>query len=719
MLCCIVEMKLVVARKEAEFAEERAEKLAQHDDYRKKIESLYMDIQRHVTEKEKIRQSLHTSDKLYSALLGIHKRKCGEYRQLKESHHNLLSDKEDLQHSLEERLKPRTPRPEWDKIYEENSSLGAIRMNMRAFVHDSTENQVLQLMSLVNIKEREVQSMHEQFEQTLETHEDIRGKLRAAKDEIDRIRLHAPNERGHLSSLATKSGNMSKNSMYIIAYGTGPNIPLYLRHHGRVKNKKYSLHETESLTHDIWQHKSASVDNLHDMTLEDYMYVYLKDKFVISTLMAECAYNFLNSLKRYSYNSSCELFLKILNGELNEKVHDDQVNMIKQLRSFLIRVDTAYYGLKSGKLPKYLFLRSLRSFFPLKSASDYRSLIISLHVDNVRNDELFEYLQIFNSKVNVSPNAHDKPSAKAIAKVNAKNNEKGNKVNVNVNVNVDEMDFLGELCDQHLYEIQNFMNDVKRKIEENATNDDDNHMISLGDIRTLWQELDPSCNERQLNRRISIGAGCNVRAIDWEHRTNCHTFLYEVFTNILVKPMHNYDVNGQVSLADPNDKELRKFSSSTSSSLRSARNRKPSFDTNEIKQSNTPSASVKRNIFKFQTSLTSKPSRSRDKRSSSFTNVMKSKTAKERGTRGFSFSQELKPSSSPPPLSTPPPQLSPEKIGLTNANANASGIAKENAVPEPPSFAPRKPMQHHGLRKQRFLPKKSPPLQKEHTRFSF
>jgi len=68
-------------------------------------------------------------------------------------------------------------------------------------------------------------------------------------------------------------------------------------------------------------------------------------------LFVQLGYNFLFSLWKYQWDADCELFLKVLAGELQEEVYLAQINLQKDLEELFYSLDKAK-GVQNGSIPK-------------------------------------------------------------------------------------------------------------------------------------------------------------------------------------------------------------------------------------------------------------------------------------------------------------------------------------------------------------------------------
>ena len=93
------------------------------------------------------------------------------------------------------------------------------------------------------------------------------------------------------------------------------------------------------------------------------MYIYLKDAVGIQSAIAQEGYNFVFSLKKYSYDVDCDLFLKILTGEVMEEVYLEQLDLQKSLEKLMVTLDRVSNKKESGFIDKSELKSALQSFF--------------------------------------------------------------------------------------------------------------------------------------------------------------------------------------------------------------------------------------------------------------------------------------------------------------------------------------------------------------------
>ena len=117
---------------------------------------------------------------------------------------------------------------------------------------------------------------------------------------------------------------------YFVGRGIDPEIPKFLRFNGRVRNRHMSKADIERIVKIVWIRKEQSRNKDH---LSDFFHTYLQDEFGPSqTVIAEQAYNIVHALERYSHDADCDMFLKILMGDLPEQSFVDQQLLLQQLK---------------------------------------------------------------------------------------------------------------------------------------------------------------------------------------------------------------------------------------------------------------------------------------------------------------------------------------------------------------------------------------------------
>ena len=186
----------------------------------------------------------------------------------------------------------------------------------------------------------------------------------------------------------------------------GALVPKFLRSKHKVRNRKLTKPQTEKMVREIWaarRRQSAVKEGEGDkLSLLDATHQYLVTKVGAPSQVIEMGYALLFGVWKYQYDADCELFLKVLTGDVIESMAEEQ-------ESLLLDVTRALKILESPKLggvtmaDATLILRELfRVGHPLgKSADNFEEMIDALHAETpasgiVRVDELFVEDKDFN-----------------------------------------------------------------------------------------------------------------------------------------------------------------------------------------------------------------------------------------------------------------------------------------------------------------------------------
>ncbi|QDZ20499.1 hypothetical protein HOP50_04g30170 [Chloropicon primus] len=160
-----------------------------------------------------------------------------------------------------------------------------------------------------------------------------------------------------------ESSDLSKYKSFI-GLGNGSDVPSFLRFHGKVPVKKMSKRETEKMTKEIWKAKLEWEAKTGDQFyLIDFVYIYLKDAVGIQSSIAMEGYNFVFSLKKHSYDVDCELFLKILTGEVMEEVYLEQLELQTGIEKLMVTLDRVSNKKETGFVDKTELKSALLSYF--------------------------------------------------------------------------------------------------------------------------------------------------------------------------------------------------------------------------------------------------------------------------------------------------------------------------------------------------------------------
>lgn len=203
------------------------------------------------------------------------------------------------------------------------------------------------------------------------------------------------------------SGNESQSVVkakqaYIVALGVHAEIPMYLRHQGKIKQRTLKKSEVESLVRKVWAEKrKREIRNpLANVPLEDVLFDKLQRKYGFQPLIAEWGYNLLLALQSYTWDTEIELFMLVLTHAVSDRVYVDQEEMLGSCQTLLLKL-TECYGIESFVSERRVLLKDalvvLRKFFPLKNSSQLqaieKSIIRDMHKMNRGGNDSILYVE--------------------------------------------------------------------------------------------------------------------------------------------------------------------------------------------------------------------------------------------------------------------------------------------------------------------------------------
>lgn len=128
----------------------------------------------------------------------------------------------------------------------------------------------------------------------------------------------------------------------IRALGTGPEVPEYLRWAGEIPHRSYTLNDARALVREVWYAKSEQERMSGKATfLSDYLGGFLRRKFGIQNLVADCAYNLLAALEEHEGDVDVDTFFLALTNAVSDRIYVDQGVMLAHLRLLCVRLDLA------------------------------------------------------------------------------------------------------------------------------------------------------------------------------------------------------------------------------------------------------------------------------------------------------------------------------------------------------------------------------------------
>ena len=241
--------------------------------------------------------------------------------------------------------------------------------------------------------------------------------------------------------------------------GTGAEVPKFLRHSGKVRNRFLSKNDTELLIRDIWQQKERL--NRKE-NLADHVFYYLKNKFGIHQTIVENGYNLFYALQKYQEDPDIELFQSVLNGQASEDVYYEEKKLMKDIISVCESADIKECGKVTGSLAKEDFQTVISDFFEDKPRKALEKLFLALESD--QPGPVVKYKVLFQDDRDLR-----------------------------------QSQFAELLRFQHLNARKKYLSELERILLENSQEEH----VSIGDMRRAILNIDPAKDEDELREMIS------------------------------------------------------------------------------------------------------------------------------------------------------------------------------------------------------------------------
>lgn len=260
-----------------------------------------------------------------------------------------------------------------DKACASSSYLKDVAKHLFVSVHGSTSEKFEALEDKCAALQHERFLLMKQI-QRYQAQEELREQARKKYDEESQSD-RKNSIQSYLEMLRDTGENAWKDKL--IGMGAGLDVPKLFRLTGKIRNKHMSKRDTERLVHEVWRERlhSQVISTNKDNDLVDFLGQHLQKKMGIAAavvevkeqkkenshqcyyhdmfffLFVQLGYNFLFSLWKYQWDADCELFLKVLTGELHEEVYLAQINLQKDLEDLFYSLDKAK-GVQNGIIPK-------------------------------------------------------------------------------------------------------------------------------------------------------------------------------------------------------------------------------------------------------------------------------------------------------------------------------------------------------------------------------
>ena len=266
-------------------------------------------------------------------------------------------------------------------------------------------------------------------------------------------------------------GNEGK---YFETLGSSLELPKFLRFNGKVRNRNLAKGATEQMVKDVWKEKEK--EGGREIPLPEFFYEFLRKRFGIQSMIVEWGYNMMYALKKYSYDADCELFLKIMQGDVGEEVYHEQFQMINDIRAMCEHIDQLDNGGKrSKKIRREDFVKALKQYFSDKDTDDFDRLVSALHKDQPSGWVLYDRL--------------------------FQEDREG-----------DQGFFAEEVRDQFLAEREEFRKEIAKHLEEEATDVDGTKYVTPKVAIEAMLYVDASLSEESVDEYVKRGFGLSKDA---------------------------------------------------------------------------------------------------------------------------------------------------------------------------------------------------------------
>mmetsp|Transcript_4906 Transcript_4906/g.18435 ORF Transcript_4906/g.18435 Transcript_4906/m.18435 type:complete len:1011 (-) Transcript_4906:4275-7307(-) len=269
-----------------------------------------------------------------------------------------------------------------------------------------------------------------------------------------------------LSFLDSAIGEEDRNHQkYFYGLGNGEDVPSYMRYVGRIIKKKIPKRDCELVLEELWEERKKDIKKCRDnglpiLNFQDFFSEFIKHKYgVLRAVRAEWIYNLTWACERYINDADCELFIRILRGEISEDAYKEQFEVIDKLEEAIIKADKK----GSGSLKKTSIMKTVKRFFKAKSAERIKDVKTCLN--EFGKGKKIKYEKLFQE-------TRDKTQSQ----------------------------FIETLRDQFLEEAIEYCDEIEAAIRSEDTEDDD--FLTLQQVVNAFAKVDPLKPKKELDRFI-------------------------------------------------------------------------------------------------------------------------------------------------------------------------------------------------------------------------
>jgi hypothetical protein len=316
-------------------------------------------------------------------------------------------------------------------------------------------------------------------------------------------------------------GDLSRGQVKtFIGRGHGPQVPVFLKFQGHLRNRRLSKGDVENMLKQFWSDRKRSTEesasnggvlaggaassssgdaspilSTGPLSIQDFFLEWLIRCTGSHQGAIELAYNVVDVCSRFTRDPDCGMFLAILNNDVNEAAYFDQLSVVEQLQMVLRHHDKNDLGILKRSRVHHIILK----LFPAKSLDAMLRLRFALlshldvHTDCIRYAEVFE------------------------------EDNDGNQTR-----------FIEIVREQHLEEMMEYIVDVEEAIRE-APNSEG--VLTASMVRSALHFLDPKMPAAKMDALLACGLKIHAMSAEFdEMHVSPEEFILRVRKGILLTP---------------------------------------------------------------------------------------------------------------------------------------------------------------------------------------
>jgi len=484
--------------------------------YENQIAEMEKEAEEKQEEMNKLRENMTSLGVLYNGAMAMVQKQNNAREELHSVIQKLKEQNSEYRSGRMDFLRPYTPRGDWRELYGQYQQLEIYPTLIHNAQHPSKQ-QCHELLKYAQRKEEEIRSLRHENSLATQMFLDLKQKHDAASAVDDSSSTSV----GHT---VLKYVQPRATNQYFVGLGNDVHVPSWLRTMGKVRNRMMSKRESELLIKEVWSKKVAfdSSQGVLRMHLCDYFSYFLL-KFPNERQRLEVGYNLLDSLVRFKYDADCELFFKVVTGELPEETYYDQMNLLAHLRVLFAKLDMLKMENKKSVTEEKV-AESLHTFFPVKSEESMAKILNAMKKMIEENPKLENDFSLLFAET----------------------------------ANLDESEFIEEIRDQHLFEIEHFSIQIREEVAKLDTAGRGG-LVLVSDIMQVLQKLDREASVETIE--FYLGKGLSKEDFspgDMDLLVQPTVYLNTMFSACLVKRQGNFNPSAVAALQPASLESQRK-----------------------------------------------------------------------------------------------------------------------------------------------------------------